>query len=257
MLERLDNGSVGAFGPRGRLAVIYGSAPGEPISVLDLETGDVQTLSVGVGLKLGAPRFTPDGRLVLSTSKENSDEGDLRIWNLEDGSHEVLLDRPGSFDLTPDGRFLLASRKSYDLEPVLYDLVKGTSLPLSSHGKAAGGVALDATGQIVVTRRADGLLQVGLVTGESPHLLVGSEGTGFSPVVSPDGQWIAAQHGNSIRLWPVPDMTRPPLHTLPLDQLLAKLRTLTNLRVVPDPESETGWDFDLDPFPGWEEVPTW
>ena len=38
-----------------------------------------------------------------------------------------------------------------------------------------------------------------------------------------------------IRLWPVPDVTKPPLHTLPLDVLLARLRTHTNLRAVADP----------------------
>jgi hypothetical protein len=47
------------------------------------------------------------------------------------------------------------------------------------------------------------------------------------------------------------------LHTLPYDQLLAKLRTLTNLRVIEDPESATGWGWGIDPFPGWEEMPTW
>ena len=61
----------------------------------------------------------------------------------------------------------------------------------------------------------------------------------------------------SIRLWPMPDMTKPPLHTLTHDELMAKLDTLTNLRVVPDPTSATGWKVDVGPFPGWKEVPTW
>jgi hypothetical protein len=39
--------------------------------------------------------------------------------------------------------------------------------------------------------------------------------------------------------------------------LIAKLKTLTNLRVVRDPESSTGWKLTHDPFPGWETVPTW
>jgi WD40 repeat protein len=193
--------------------------------------------------------------LISNTSKEDSPDGDLRIWNLEDGSHEVLSDKPGSFDLTPDGRFLLASQQGENSEPVLYDLVNNTSLPLSSHGQSSYA-ALDAKGQIAVTRRFDGHGQVGPVTGGAPHLLVRSEDF-RSPVVSPDGQWIAARHGSTIRLWPMPDMSQPPLHTLPLDQLLAKLRALTNLRVVPDPESENGWAIELGPFPGWEEVPTW
>jgi WD40 repeat protein len=254
-LAGLEGRGAFALGPRGRLAASSASTPGRPIRVLDLETGDIQSLTAGVDLTVGKLRFTPDGLLISNTSKEGSLDGDLRIWNLEDGSHEVLSDKPGSFDLTPDGRFLLASRQGESSEPVLYDLANNTSMPLPSHGEARS-VALDTEGQIAVTRRADGHGQVGLVTGGPPHLLVSSE-TFKSPVVSPDGQWIAAAHGSTIRLWPMPDMSQPPLHTLPLDQLLASLRALTNLRVVPDPESETGWGFELDLFPGWEKVPTW
>jgi hypothetical protein len=62
---------------------------------------------------------------------------------------------------------------------------------------------------------------------------------------------------SEIRLWPMPDLSKPPLHTLPHDQLIAKLKTLTNLRVVRDEDSATGWTLTLDPFPGWETVPTW
>ena len=51
--------------------------------------------------------------------------------------------------------------------------------------------------------------------------------------------------------------SNPPLHTLPHDELLAKLKTLTNLRVVRDEESPTGWTLTHDPFPGWATVPTW
>ena len=52
-------------------------------------------------------------------------------------------------------------------------------------------------------------------------------------------------------------LSKPALHTLPLDRLLAKLRALTNVRVVADPEAETGWKLDHDPFPGWETTPDW
>ena len=43
----------------------------------------------------------------------------------------------------------------------------------------------------------------------------------------------------------------------PQDELIANLKTLTNLRVVRDPESPTGWKLTHDPFPGWETVPSW
>jgi hypothetical protein len=55
----------------------------------------------------------------------------------------------------------------------------------------------------------------------------------------------------------MPDVTKPPLHTLPYDELMATLDALTNLRVVRDDDSPSGWELDVGPFPGWEEVPTW
>jgi hypothetical protein len=38
---------------------------------------------------------------------------------------------------------------------------------------------------------------------------------------------------------------------------MAKLRALTNLQVVEDRSSSTGWKLDVGPFPGWRDVPTW
>ena len=54
----------------------------------------------------------------------------------------------------------------------------------------------------------------------------------------------------------MPDLSKPRLHTLPSEELIAKLKTLTNVRVVRDEESSTGWKLGHDPFPGWETVPT-
>lgn len=39
--------------------------------------------------------------------------------------------------------------------------------------------------------------------------------------------------------------------------LLAKLRSLTNLRVVADPATATGYKLELGPFPGWATAPQW
>lgn len=119
-------------------------------------------------------------------------------------------------------------------------------------------MALDPTGTIVVTGDLDGVVRVGRITGEEPHLLFGHSLEISSVAVSPDGKWIASgSQDGTIRLWPMPDLSKPPLHTLPYGDLLAKLRSLTNLRVVGDPSSSDGWKVEVGPFPGWKEAPGW
>jgi len=53
----------------------------------------------------------------------------------------------------------------------------------------------------------------------------------------------------------MPDLSKPPLHTLPYDELLAKLQSLTNLRAVRDPSSDTGWKVEIGPFPAGARSP--
>jgi hypothetical protein len=55
----------------------------------------------------------------------------------------------------------------------------------------------------------------------------------------------------------MPDLDALPLHTLPHDELIARLENLTNLRAVRDEEAASGWKIDIGPFPGWETVPIW
>jgi len=60
-------------------------------------------------------------------------------------------------------------------------------------------------------------------------------------------------------VWPMPDLDRPPFHTLPYDDLMVRLKAMTNLRAVPDPESHTGYSLEVDvaAYNGWAEVPEW
>ena len=75
---------------------------------------------------------------------------------------------------------------------------------------------------------------------------------------SSDGTLLAsADWGGTVRVRPVPDLSKPPLHALPYDELMAKLDTFTNLRVIRDEASPTGWRAEIGAFPGWADVPTW
>jgi hypothetical protein len=101
------------------------------------------------------------------------------------------------------------------------------------------------------------------VSGEEPHLLLGHDSEVSLLAVDPLGRYVASAGADrsggtfSVRLWPMPDLSKPPLHTLPRSELIAKLETLTNFRLVRDPESSTGWTLTHEPFQGWETVPTW
>ncbi len=142
-------------------------------------------------------------------------------------------------------------------EVLVLDLAKGTHRLIADHGSEVQVAALDVTGSILVTGDSAGTVRVGPASGGGPRLLVGHS-TGVNAVaVSPDGKWIASSAGTEIRLWPMPDLTTPPLHTLSHDELMAKLRALTNLRVVEDKTSPTGYRLEVGPFPGWKDTPTW
>ena len=64
---------------------------------------------------------------------------------------------------------------SLEYEMVTVDLETGEVTALDSHGRRVYEVAIDATGRFVVTADRDGVIRVGPITGEEPHLLFGHE----------------------------------------------------------------------------------
>jgi WD40 repeat protein len=205
--------------------------------------------------------FLDERRLLLSGG------GGLRRLDLDTGASEWLLrtdpETAVNMAVSPDCRFVAAaaSPTSGGLQSsaglLVVDLTNGARREIRSHGNRLWTIAFDPGGRTLVTGDDSGAVRVGGIDGSEPHLLLGHTTAVSTVAVSPDGKWIASAAGSEIRLWPMPDITRPPLHTLPYDELLAKLRSLTNLEVVDDPASATGYKVDIGPFPGWKDVPTW
>ena len=140
----------------------------------------------------------------------------------------------------------------------IHDLNTKTSRRLGNFGDRVMYFAIDATARILAAGDVDGVIRVGRVDGKDPHLLVGHAGAVTGVAISPDLKWVASSgQDETLRLWPMPDLDKPPLHTLPHGELMTKLKTLTNLRVVRDEESSTGWKVEVGPFPGWATVPEW
>jgi len=263
--EELLSGTGGiTFSPDGRFVAamaggydiangafhVWEVATGEEVAVLRPDEGQIRS----------GPGFVSDGRLLVATTTG------VIAWNVKTGDLDQLIAfRAQQVVSSQNGRRLLMTEEGAGEgmqdpagSPIFFDLDSGEVTALQNHGMHVRAMGLDQKGTIAVTGDADGIIRVGPITGEEPHLLLGHHKQILRLAVDPLGRLIAsASMDGTMRLWPMPDLSKPPLHTLPHDELIAKLKTLTNLRVVRDEESSTGWKLTHYPFPGWETVPTW
>lgn len=264
-----------AFDPSGTTLAVgshYGATPDEVrLYAIDPRTGESRSWPLGQPGSAGRPfadgardvRFSYDGRLLTAGG------GGVRRWELRTGVSEVLAGEPGAMaalDTSRDGRRLVAvvGRSGIGAQPLgqpvvlVIDLVSGERRVIQGQGtELTRTIATDAAGERVVTGDGSGIVRVGSASGGEPHLLLGHPGAIERLAISPDGRWVASASGAEMRLWPMPDTSRTPLHALPHEALLAKLDSLTNVRVVEDGASPSGYRVELGPFPGWRDTPDW
>jgi WD40 repeat protein len=222
------------------------------------------------------------------TTLYSAGDGGVRRWDLTSGTQELVAAAPPGYnaqaEFSADGRVLIEAGISLETNAKQRCGVREggrADAPLPSAGGATGGRpaigtaplrplplfggcetwerwTVDPSGRVAAVAANDGTIRVGRLDGGEPHLLVGHKGTAVGVAISPDLRWVATVGDDTtLRLWPMPDLSKPSLHTLPHDQLLAALHSLTNLRAVRDPSSSTCWTIEVGPFPGWKHVPTW
>ena len=176
--------------------------------------------------------------------------------DLRSGAMRLLADGPNRrYRLGPDGVSGVGLRSSPDGSgsSVVPFRVDGGAAPVLPSYENPTEVALDPSGTLVATGGADGVVRIGRLAGGEPHILFGQRGPVRLLAFSPDGRWLASG-ADDIRIWPVPDVSRTPLHKLPHEELLSRLRLYTNLRAVVD-ESAIGYALKPGPFPGWATPP--
>ncbi len=261
LLDFTDVINAPAVGPRSRfIAAAAGTfKPDEAVvRVWDLDTGSTRVLDSGDGAEIDQTAFTADGDLWVAIGAT------LRRWKLAGGPPEVVetIDLSTSSTgpirtraIDPEDRRLL--RAGPDGRLWIEDFDGAVLQELAGHSGSEWS-SIDWRAGVVVSDDPRGGIRVGRFSDPGPHLLLGYDGRAQTAAISPDGRRIASGHTDgTIRLWPMPDLDEAPLHTLPREELIAKLETLTNLRAVRDPSSSTGWRIEIGPFPGWETVPSW
>jgi WD40 repeat protein len=259
----------GDFSPSGRLvaAAVNTSDKQPTLRVWDLQTDEVRVYNLPgdpVGLE---GQFVWSLAFADETTIYTSGGNGLLRWDLEVGSFEKLMPPPAGgrlrMKISSDRRTMLTYEEGSQFDRLpgsakLHDLRTGQVRSLEIPGRGYLGMSPDAA--VWVSGDLDGSVWVGRMDGGEAHLLCGhTKGLLWEPSISPDLRWIVSSgvEDISFTLWPMPDLDKPPLHTLPHDKLVAKLHSLTNLRAVRDEESSTGWKIEVGPFPGWETVPTW
>jgi WD40 repeat protein len=272
----LDGCGVSPSGRRVATAFLYGKGE-KTLRVWDVASGALRTYPLP-GRDSGAPAG-PKGYENGMAGFEFEDDDTLYTagfagflrWNLKTGRHETLLAPPRetqgmvlamSRDRSAALVFNATSLAVNDDGSVLqlWHRASGRfrALPLRRKESRTSAFAVHTAGTLAALADGDGAIGVWRLPDGPEHLLLGHQGPVTNLAFSPDGRWIASTgEDNTLRLWPVPDVAQPPLQSLPLDVLLAKLDSLTNIRVVPDPASRGGYKVELAPFPGWRDVPSW
>lgn len=204
--------------------------------------------------------FLPDGRLITAG------RGDVRVWNLHDGKQRVVYRRQLGLpliDIAADGRHLVIGESSEDRHRhrlAIANVETGAAQLVTSHGEHVMSASFDPSGRFIATWSTNTVGRIGPASGETPHLLIANaDQESLLPLVavSSDGRWIASSDATGVRLWPMPDLSRSPMQTLPYGQLMSTLRSQTNVRVVRNPFEPFAYNVEIGDLPAWKIASTW
>jgi WD40 repeat protein/nucleoside phosphorylase len=180
--------------------------PIEALPVLRLRhpvrTGGSERTFAGHGEKVFGCTVTLDGRRVVSASED----GTLKVWDLETGEELATLEGHGAMVIgcavTPDGRRVVSA--SWDNTLKVWDLETGRELAtLKGHGDSVNGCAVTPDGRRAVSASRDNTLKVwDLETGYELATLKGHGASVNACEVTLDGRRVVSASGDkTLKVW--------------------------------------------------------
>jgi len=158
--------------------------------------------------RVNAVAFSRDGKQVLAAAGEPGVFGEVRLWNLADGSLARVItghqDSLYAAVISPDGALLATS--GYDQQIKLWNVATGQELrTLAGHNDAVFDLAFRPDGKILASASGDRTVKLwSIATGERQETFGQPLKEQYAVAFSPDGRRVAAGGAdNRIRVWQV------------------------------------------------------
>ena len=178
------------------------------IWIYDVQTSKELALLTGHKGRINSISFSPDGRILVSGSHDNT----VRLWDMdtqtEVGTLEGHTENVLSVSFSPDGRTLASRGDDNTLR--LWDLDTQTQIhTLEGHTGSVESVSFSPDGQILASGGNDDIVRLwDVATRAEIGTLEGHTGYVSSVSFSPDGKTLASgSHDNTVRLWDVATQT--------------------------------------------------
>lgn len=211
------------------------------VAVLPGNMGPIVRTLPGSRGSINDVAFSTDGKFVFAASGENALQGEVKQWNVADGSlvrtYEGHKDILYSLAISPDGGVLATG--SYDQKIKLWDTATGKEIKtLHGHNGAVFGLAFRPDGKILASASGDRTVKLwDVVKGERVDTLSQPLKEVYCVAWSRDGRRLyAGGRDNRIRVWEVSESafeTTNPLR----ESRFAHEGTILRLEFSPDGKS--------------------